>query len=119
MASGFNVAVEAHGSGKTVAEVQTAVGFVITAGSGGTGATGATGGGGPMTGVSLTTDLANPQPTGTTIALTGTGSGGATPYAYRFWVQPWGGAWQIVRDWGPEATYVWTAAVVGGCNLSC
>ena len=121
MASGFNVAVEARGSGKTVAEVQTAVGFVITAGSGGsggTGATGAIGGGGPMTGVSLMTNLTNPQPTGTMITLSATGSGGATPYAYRFWVQPWSGGWQIVRDWGPEANYVWTAAVVGGHNLA-
>jgi cell wall-associated protease len=71
-----------------------------------------------MSSVTLTTDRASSQPTGTMITLTATGSGGATPYAYRFWVQPWGGAWQIVRDWGPAATYVWTAAALGGHNLA-
>ena len=115
MAGGFNVAAEARGNGATVSEVQATVGFTITAGSGGGGGSGV---GGPMTGVSLTTNLATPQPTGTKITLTATGSGGTTPYAYRFWVQPWGGAWQIVRDWGLEATHVWTAAAVGGHNLA-
>ena len=116
LASGFNVAVDAHGSGAAASEVQSAVGFVIIAGSGGGGSTaGVTV---PMTAVTLTTNLASPQPTGTTIVLTATGSGGATLYAYRFWVQPWGGAWQIVRDWGPASSYVWTTAAVGGHNLA-
>ena len=63
---------------------------------------------GPMTDVTLTTDLQSPQPLGTSMTLMAAGAGGTAPYAYRFWVQPWDGAWQMVRDWGPDATYAWT-----------
>jgi hypothetical protein len=71
-----------------------------------------------MTGVTLITNLTSPQPTGTLITLTATGSGGATPYAYRFWVKPWGGAWQIARDWGLDATYAWTPTLASGFNVA-
>lgn len=106
-AGGYNLSVEARSSGSTTPEVQSAIGFTIS-----------TGGGGPMTDVTLTTDLPSPQRAGTTIMLTAAGSGGSMPYAYRFWIQPWGGGWQVVRDWGPGATYAWTPTVAGGYNVS-
>ncbi len=37
---------------------------------------------------------------------------------YRFWVQPWGGQWQIVQDWSPSATHTWRPAAPGGYNLT-
>lgn len=109
-AGGYNLFVQARSSGSTGAEVQAAVNFEATTGGGG--------GGGPMTGVALTADLASPQGTGTTITLTATGSGGTAPYAYRFWVQPWSGSWQIVREFAPGAAFAWTPVSAGGYNLA-
>lgn len=69
-------------------------------------------------GVSLSTSLATPQPPGTTIVVSASGHGGSAPYTYRFWVQPWGGGWQLVRDWSSASSYSWTPGSAGGYNLS-
>lgn len=69
-----------------------------------------------MTGVTLTTNLPS-APVGTPVVLTATGSGGTPPYVYRFWVQPWGGDWQVVRDWAAGATHTWTPTAPGGYNV--
>lgn len=71
-----------------------------------------------MTGITLTTNITSPPRLGTTIELTAAGSGGTPPYAYRFWVQPWGGVWQIVRDWSATATHLWTPTAAGGYNVT-
>lgn len=107
--SGYNVSVEARSSGATRTEVQAGIQYIVTPGSGG---------GGPMTALTLTTTLASPQPLGAAITLRAAGTGGTAPYAYRFWVQPWGGAWQIVRDWSSSSSYSWLPTTEGGHNVT-
>lgn len=107
-ASGYSLWVQARSQGSTVVEVQSGINFEITAGSGG---------GGPMTGVALMTDVASPQKIGTTITLTAAGTGGTMPYSYRFWVQPWGGDWQLARDWSTAPTHTWTPTAAGGYSV--
>lgn len=51
-----------------------------------------------VTGVTLTAAPQSPQPTGATITLTAASTGGVAPISYRFWVQRWGGEWQLLRD---------------------
>lgn len=110
---GYNLAVEARRAGSTAGEAQSAIGYTISSGSGGGG-----GGGGTMTGITLSTNPTDPQPRGTTIVLSGTGAGGTAPYSYRFWVQPWSGDWQVIRDWGLTASASWTPTVAGGYNIA-
>lgn len=104
-ASGYNIWVQARSAGGTAVEAQAGVNFVVTPG-----------GGGPMTAVTLSTTLASPQAAGTAITLAATGTGGTTPYEFRFWVQPWNGDWQLLRDWGPSAA-PWTPTIAGGYNI--
>jgi spore germination protein YaaH len=60
---------------------------------------------------------ASPQGTGTQVALTATTSACPTP-TYRFYVQPPGGAWQVVRDYSTANTYTWPATgAAGGYRL--
>lgn len=107
IAGGYNVAVEGRSRGGTAAEAQYSIGFLITPG-----------GMGPMTSVTMTPDLPSAQRVGTTIKWTATGQGGSLPYAYRFWVQPWGGAWSIVTEWSPATRYAWTPTAPGGYNVA-
>lgn len=113
---GYNVWVQARRSSSTGTdpEVQAGINYTVTAVGGGGGGGG---GGGPMTGVTLSTNLASPQPGGATVVLTAAGSGGTGPYVYRFWVQPWNGDWQLVRDWNAAATHAWTPTIAGGYNV--
>src|SRR5439155_1233875 len=61
-----------------------------------------------MTG--LTADKPSPQGPGVTITFTASASGGTTPYQFKWWL--WNGsAWNVVQDWSPSATFVWTPAV--------
>lgn len=73
---------------------------------------------GPMTGVTLTSSHQSGQPVGTAIHLSAMGHGGSGPYAFRFWVQPWGGGWEMVQGWASGPTYVWQPASAGGYNLA-
>jgi hypothetical protein len=63
----------------------------------------------PMTVTGLTSNLASPQTTGTAITFTASGSGGATPYQYKYWVFD-GATWTVLREWG-AASYTWTPTV--------
>jgi VCBS repeat-containing protein len=65
-----------------------------------------------LTGVTLTTDKAAPQPTGATITLTATKTGTATDVEYQFWTRYynqttslWG--YQLLRDYATDNTYAW------------
>lgn len=72
----------------------------------------------PMTGVTMTTSVGSPQSTGSTVVVSATGNGGAAPYAYRFWVQMSGGAWQVAQDWSASSTFAWQPTMAGAYNLA-
>lgn len=115
VAGGYNIAVEGRSSGANSAEVSTSNTYVITSSGGGGGGGG---GGGRMTDVALAANAFWPQPLGTTVTWTATGQGGTAPYSFRFWVQPWDGAWQVVRDWSTSASFVWRPTAAGGYNVA-
>ena len=71
-----------------------------------------------MTSVGVAFSLSTPQVVGTTVTITARGQGGSGTPMYRFWVQPWGGAWQIVQDWSPSTSYAWRLAAAGGYNVT-
>lgn len=71
-----------------------------------------------MTGVTLVPLSASPQPVGTPILWKAIGSGGTAPYMFRFWVQPWNGAWQVVQDWSPVDSLAWVPTASGGYNVA-
>src|SRR2546421_494870 len=54
----------------------------------------------------LRAGLAPPQPTGVTVALNASATCPGTAQ-YRFWIQPPGGAWSMVQDYGTSASYAW------------
>ncbi len=56
----------------------------------------------------LSTGKASPQPTGSTTVLSGSATCGGTPQ-YRFLVQPPGGSWAVVQEFGSANTYTWSA----------
>jgi len=61
----------------------------------------------------LATDKSSPQLVGTaSVTLTATASCPGTP-DYRFWVRAPGGAWTVVQNYGPTATYTWNTASLG------
>lgn len=105
---GFNLTVEARSSGGTTVEVATGAQYIITP----------SGEGGALSGVALSADLPAPQPVGTRMSFTAVPSGGIGPIDYRFWIQPWGGSWQVVREWSSVATFVWQPALSGGYNVA-
>jgi hypothetical protein len=60
---------------------------------------------------SFTADKPAPQAAFTNITFTATGSGGTTPYSFKFWLSSNGGlTWVIVRDWQPANTFLWGPA---------
>lgn len=61
----------------------------------------------------VTADKASPQPTGTSIGLTGGATCDGTPQ-YRFMIQPPGGSMSVVRDFGGSSGYAWIAGGPGG-----
>ncbi len=65
------------------------------------------------TSATLTASLASPQPTGTQIMLTGAAQCDGTPQ-YRFMIQPPGGAWSIVQDFGGSNVFTWSASGPAG-----
>jgi hypothetical protein len=61
----------------------------------------------PPTSVSLTSDLASPQPEGTTMTFTADASGGTGSYEYRFWLRDTQGQWSTVQDYSASANFIW------------
>jgi N-acetylmuramoyl-L-alanine amidase len=64
--------------------------------------------------VSLTSNVALPATTGTTVKWTAGATGGTAPLEYQFWRQD-AGTWRMVRDYSSLNTYSWitTATDVG------
>jgi hypothetical protein len=71
----------------------------------------------PVTSATLTSSVASPQDTGTTIGLSATGSGGVGPRQFKFFVQPAGGSAQMLRDWSTSSTHTWAPATAGNYTL--
>ena len=65
--------------------------------------------------MNISTPTASGQPTGTTVTWTATPSPdcNATGATYRFWINPPGGSWTIVRDYTTDNTFMWTPASPG------
>jgi len=63
----------------------------------------------PCTGVTMGFSPSSPQPPGPTVSLSATATGCTAP-TYQFWVQPPGGAWQILQAYGNSATASWNTA---------
>ena len=72
----------------------------------------------PMTGVSLGANLISPQAPGTTVTLTANGSGGSTPYSYKWWAQLNGGAWTLLQEWSTSTNLAWTPSQGGNYVLA-
>jgi len=70
----------------------------------------------PATAVSLTPDVAGPQPVGSPITFTAVASGGTAPYEYRFWVNV-GGTYVIAQDYTTINTWVWTPLSAGNYDI--
>jgi hypothetical protein len=68
------------------------------------------------TGVTVTPNVASPQPAGTPITFTALGQGGSGNYEYRFWLNS-GGGFAIVQDFSVASTFVWTPATPGGYDV--
>lgn len=103
---GYNLAVEARSAGATNAEVQSAINYEITAPTAG-----------PLTRVNLITSTPSPQRAGQANILAAEPTGGTPPIEYRFWIRPWTGDWQMVRDWSTNDKFEWTPTVAGGYVL--
>ena len=57
--------------------------------------------------LTVTADRVAPATVGTTITFTAAGSGGTSPYQFKWWL--WNGsAWNVVQDWSASATFVWS-----------
>ena len=72
----------------------------------------------PVTGASLVSNLASPQTAGTAVTFTANGSGGVGPREFKFFMQPSGGAAQVVQNWSTATTYTWTPATAGTYTVS-
>jgi hypothetical protein len=72
----------------------------------------------PMTGASLAMDRPSPQPVGTPVTFSATGSGGVTPYQFRWYARLDGQPWAMVQNWGTQSTYTWTAAHEGNYTVA-
>ena len=72
----------------------------------------------PITGASLSQNLASPQTTGTAITFTASGSGGVGPYEYQWYVQLNGGGQTMVRAWSTATGYAWTPTQAGTYVIS-
>jgi murein DD-endopeptidase MepM/ murein hydrolase activator NlpD len=63
-----------------------------------------------MTAATLTANKTAPQVPGTTVTFTAGGTGGTTPYAFKFMLTTnnWA-TYSVVQDWSASATWAWTA----------
>ena len=67
----------------------------------------------PLMLTAITSDLASPQPVGSTITFTAAASGGTAPYQFKWFVFD-GKTWNVMQDWSPSNTWAWTPTSAGG-----
>jgi FtsP/CotA-like multicopper oxidase with cupredoxin domain len=65
-------------------------------------------------GVTLTTDLASPQPAGTPVLFTANGQGSTVAYQYRFWLSTNGTGTTIVQDYSVNPSWSLPVSTVAG-----
>lgn len=71
-----------------------------------------------MTGANLSMNRVSPQPSGTTWTFSASGSGGSSPYQYRWYIQYENGPWQMVRDYHPLTTYQYAPTQPGTYRIA-
>ena len=102
IAASYTVTVWARSAGVTTDAAQAAahLNYSVTAASG------------PLSITSLTSNVASPQVTGTTVTFSAVASGGLAPYQFKWWVFD-GSAWRVGQDWGTSATFNWRPTTAG------
>jgi Fibronectin type III domain len=90
------VAVRSSGNTNTNGELSQSQPFVISAP--------------PVASATLTASLSSPQPPNTAIVWSARGTGGATPYQYKWWLSD-GSTWTAITDWTSSATWYWSPTV--------
>ena len=71
-----------------------------------------------VTGATLTPNVASPEDVGASITFAATGSGGVTPYQYKFLVAQGGGSAQTVQNWSTSSSYTWTPTTAASYTVS-
>jgi hypothetical protein len=66
---------------------------------------------GPLTLTGITPNRTAPQSPGTTITFTATGTGGSSPYQYKWWVFD-GATWYAMTNWTTNNAWSWTPGSV-------
>jgi hypothetical protein len=61
---------------------------------------------------SLTSNVASPQTSGTTVTFTAAATGGQAPYQFKWWVHD-GAAWTVAQNWSASATLAWRPTTAG------
>jgi FtsP/CotA-like multicopper oxidase with cupredoxin domain len=105
-AGSYNVAVRVRNAGSSVLlDVVQALFYDIQASN-------------PVTGATLTPNVASPQAAGTSIIFTAAGIGGSGSYEYEFWLNT--GTWAIVQAYSTTNTWTWntTGVVSGSYNVA-
>ncbi len=67
----------------------------------------------PATGVTLTADKVSPQIVNTPVVFTAAGSGGSSPYEYRFFDSVNGGPFTVVQNYSTTPTWTLNTSVTG------
>ena len=71
---------------------------------------------GSPTSVSLTSDLAGPQPEGMEMTFTAEANGGSGSYEYKFWFRNPDEQWAIVQDYSSSPNYDWNTTGFAGTS---
>lgn len=72
----------------------------------------------PVTGATLSSNVASPQNKGTAITFTAGGSGGAAPRQFKFLLQSGSGSAQVVQNWSTSTTWTWTPSAAGSYTVT-
>jgi hypothetical protein len=66
----------------------------------------------------MNTVLQSPQPAGTTITITASGSGGAAPRQYKWLVKQTPADYQPAKDWSTSTTFDWRPTMAGNYRIT-
>jgi len=67
----------------------------------------------PLALTGISTDNTAPQPTGTSILVTATATGGVAPLQYKWWATSDGANWSVIQNWSANNTVLWTPNTSG------